>query len=99
MTLHRTEITKELINQWRGLPEEYGMLKGALCLDFALARAVERAGGNRLAQQQIEQKVQELVDPYMLAERMDEIRSALLQRVKAYKEKQDGILQSGNEPA
>ena len=68
----RTQRTQDIIDYYRGLPSEWGLLKGVLLLDIAVSRAAETRGGYALGRAEREAVIA-LIDPMMIAARMDQI--------------------------
>lgn len=69
------ERTRAIIEGWRGLPEEFGMLKGLLCAAIAIGPAV-RAKTKDLALIMAEEAaIDQHINRYMIAERMDQLRA------------------------
>ena len=73
MTTKIQARTKDIIESYRGLPGEFYMLKGLLCLDMAVGNGAEKREGF-WAGDAARKMVVELFDGDMIAERMDELR-------------------------
>jgi hypothetical protein len=88
------ERTRAIIDGWRGLPEEFGMLKGLLCAGIAIAAAARTMTKDRHVIDAEETIIDQHLNRYMIAERMDELRAgarmADVERAKAALDKVGG---------
>lgn len=64
--------TQAIISRYTGLPGEFYMLKGLLCLEDALEQDAANRGGYHKGRL-VREKVNKLYDSVMIAERMDQI--------------------------
>ena len=87
MSLHFTDRaarTQHIIDRFKGKPEEWGMLKGVLCMDHGLAYDDPLAVALR-----------ETIDTVMVAKRMDELNREAIERWAA---KPDGSESAAHHP-
>ncbi len=47
LILTREERTQAIIDGWRGLPGEFYMLKGLICMENTIEQAAEKKGSTR----------------------------------------------------
>lgn len=69
----REQRTKRIIERYRNLPGEFYMLKGLLCLSGAVGAGLSYGEANKE-----EKKIDALFDLSMIAKRMDEINSGVI---------------------
>ena len=72
----KAQRTQAIINHYRGLPGEFYMLKGLLCLDIA----VEEFGSNEGAKEREREAVARRLDLLLIAQRMDALQAEGLGR-------------------
>lgn len=72
--MNSTARTLAIINSWRGLPGEFYMLKGLLCLPGAINEGAKSLGLNTSAAFKEEQILDGLWDAITIAERCDQVR-------------------------
>lgn len=65
---------QDIIDGFRGLPGEFMMLKGLLCLSHTVEGAEEKRNGYQ-AGSSVRRKVEAIFDSTMIAARMDEINN------------------------
>lgn len=77
--LTKTERTQSIIDTFRGLPGEYMMLKGVLCIDHGVNKAIEEKTGDRYAPFSADRDaLSGGFDSIMISTRMDELNRGAL---------------------
>ena len=74
----KAQRTQAIINQWKGLPGEFYMLKGLLCLEMAVQQAAP--AGDYYGKKAQRDKVRELYDDMAIATRMDELNGLVVRQ-------------------
>jgi len=69
------ERTRAIIEGWRGLPHEFGMLKGLLCAAIAIEAAARAKTNDRRAIDAEGTILDQHLNRYMIAERMDQLHA------------------------
>jgi hypothetical protein len=82
-SLTREERTQIIIDGFRGLPEEFGMLKGLLCVDGIVEQGARKAGKDSLDCWAEYDHFRNAYDASRIANRMDEIRRQGLDKTQA----------------
>ena len=67
------ERTTAIIEGWRGLPGEFGMLKGLLCAGIAIGTAARAKTSDYAAIHAEEAIIDQHIDRYRIAERIDQL--------------------------
>jgi len=75
LILTREERTQAIIDGWRGLPGEFYMLKGLLCLESAVEKCAKARNGTRQECSAERDQFDAIYNSLMIASRMDEIRA------------------------
>lgn len=75
-SLTREQRTQIIIDGFRGLPDEFGMLKGLLCVDGVVSNGARDLGKDYLDQWAERNHFHNAYDSVLIAARMDELRRA-----------------------
>ncbi len=75
LILTREERTQAIIDGWRGLPGEFYMLKGLICLERAVEKGAEKKSSNYTDQRAERDQFEGTINMMMIAERMDKVKS------------------------